>query len=100
MVLKIIEILFGHVQNAMGEYNMSDKWKTYPCRDCIIKNNCTTQCFRFPYHSTVKDHVNEKGLEHICLSCKSIVHTLLPWNAIIIYSCSNCRWSVGSYEGE
>ncbi len=77
MVIKIFE----------GGINMSDKdkWKTFPCKSCLLKGNCKERCFNWPLNSfsliqtyreegivdnnSLYNHVKENNLQHICLRC-------------------------------
>ncbi len=32
-----------------------DKWKTFPCKNCIIKNTCSKACFEYPDVEVVRN---------------------------------------------
>ncbi len=52
---------------------MSEKlksWKTFPCRDCLMNNNCSEVCFEFPIDvSCIESYISEHGLQETCLTC-------------------------------
>ncbi len=57
---------------------MNDKWKTFPCKTCILKGICTIECFEWPTlsdHHVITDrhvverYIEENDLQHTCLSC-------------------------------
>ncbi len=51
-----------------------DKWKTFPCKICLLKGRCHSSCFQFPttYHA-LEEYVIENQLRNTCLSCGSYV---------------------------
>ncbi len=51
--------------------NDKDKWKTFPCRDCLLKGKCFKRCFDWPSHSVVSNYIDEHHLETACLACGS-----------------------------
>ncbi len=57
-----------------------DKWKTFPCKECLLKAKCSKQCFSWPKGNWPIDgiveqeelmfrHIKENQLENICLRC-------------------------------
>ncbi len=73
---------------------MSDKnkWKTYPCKECVIKGVCVHRCFDFASISYDKiiQHVIENHLELTCLSCGTKDVDTYP--SIIQWDCMNCGY--------
>ncbi len=74
-----------------------DKWKTYPCKECLIKTTCSTRCFDWPktyddrtYNMILlKMYIKINQLENICLSCGST--NVTKYNGTIQWACSDCR---------
>ncbi len=46
-----------------------DKWKTYPCRECLLKGKCSRRCFGWPDHNIVDTYLAKNHLINTCLSC-------------------------------
>ncbi len=53
------------------ELNMSDKdkWKTYPCKYCIVKSTCTRACFTIPWLSSTSRYRIHNNSGNICTAC-------------------------------
>ncbi len=79
-----------------------DKWKTFPCKNCIVKSNCTNKCFDWPNKCSIQfsnddiiNHIKENNLVHICLSCGN--HYTNRYN-YIQWNCNICNpYKIGSY---
>ncbi len=71
-----------------------DKWRTFPCKECLLKKMCKIRCFNWPQNvidgpsDKIKVHIKENNLEHICLSCG---HNPASDFGIIQWYCKNCR---------
>ncbi len=64
-----------------------EKWKTFPCKDCIIKKICTEWCFKWPRkYSDLVDYIEENDLECTCLSCGA---SGVSWR--IVEACQECN---------
>ncbi len=46
-----------------------EKWKTQPCKECIIKNICKKECFKWPFSTIIYKYVTDNNLRCICLNC-------------------------------
>ncbi len=52
---------------------MSNKWKTMPCKDCLIKKSCTKYCFELPSWRELNDYIFENDIPPtLCLRCGSV----------------------------
>ncbi len=72
----------------MGSNNMIDKnkWKTYPCKECIVKGKCSEYCFEYPLDRTIiHTHIKENNLRGICLACGS-----MNINGMCTMTCEEC----------
>ncbi len=71
---------------------MSDKekWKTFPCKTCLIKGVCKDRCFIWPDYDTMGKHVEKNQLKDICVSCGFYKATYCI--GVIQWTCKNC-WS-------
>ncbi len=68
-----------------------DKWKTQPCKTCLLKGRCKGSCFPLPDSTEVADYIRRNNnIENTCLSCGSI---WLGRNYFSIYGMSGCTWS-------
>ncbi len=49
---------------------MSDKnkWKTQPCKHCIVKTTCKQDCFMWSEYD-VKRYIEDNDLQYICINC-------------------------------
>ncbi len=48
---------------------MAAKWKTFPCKECIINKICDRWCFDWPVDSELMNHIEKNQLKNICLGC-------------------------------
>ncbi len=63
---------------------MNDKWKGFPCKNCLIKRACTGLCFEWPSNHAARVYVHENKLKKVCLRCGSTdVHS-------VTWYCENC----------
>ncbi len=46
-----------------------NKWKTFPCKECLIKGKCKETCFEWPLTNEVMLYIKENNLQYICLCC-------------------------------
>ncbi len=52
-----------------------DKWKTQPCKECILKGKCSKHCFDFPSsREPIENHIESTGVVDTCLSCGSSIN--------------------------
>ncbi len=65
-----------------------DKWKTFPCRNCLLKKSCGDRCFEIPVGSL--NHVKENKLQGICLACGNVVNK----SNVIVWYCANCNVNI------
>ncbi len=56
-----------------------DIWKTFPCKECIIKKVCNKKCFLWPNIYRIQDHIKENHLENICLRCGDRIEIMGGW---------------------
>ncbi len=61
-----------------------DKWKTFPCKECLIKKTCKQECFEWPDGDTAIDHITTNNLQGVCLLCGDEIARPHSW------VCSNC----------
>ncbi len=72
-----------------------DKWKTFPCKSCLLKGNCNTKCFNWPLEMNsdmTRKYIKENNLSNICLACGN---KDLP---SIQLSCNECAIPYTSFE--
>ncbi len=77
-----------------------NKWKTFPCKECILKSKCTKSCFDFPDEQRVRRYVIDNSLGNICLSCKTKLRGGKKLS--LIYHCTHCvlnKWPGESTVG-
>ncbi len=54
----------------MQNINDKDKWKTFPCKTCLVKKTCKQDCFEYPdIEGGLSRYIKENQLEGICLNC-------------------------------
>ncbi len=46
-----------------------EKWKTFPCKECLLKGNCTKRCFDFSSIHDMIEYVYNNKLEYNCICC-------------------------------
>ncbi len=46
-----------------------DKWKTQPCKNCMIKKLCRKNCFSSPSYHKLFEYTAENPLNNSCLYC-------------------------------
>ncbi len=47
-----------------------EKWKTFPCKGCLVKKTCKDRCFNWPtVPYIVISHINTNNLQGVCLAC-------------------------------
>ncbi len=46
-----------------------DKWKTFPCKECLIRKVCKQDCFICPEHDHLKKYVEDNLPKNTCLGC-------------------------------
>ncbi len=69
-----------------------EKWKTFPCKTCLLKHKCNKTCFKFP--DTINDtDVSRYMAEHvelkeICLCCGE------PRDVFYYWACQKCNDTV------
>ncbi len=71
------------------------KWKTFPCKNCLIKNVCGKYCFHFPPYNEMNIYVKENKYIYICLGCgrdHSNDHTDIKYP--ISYPKCPCCWAI------
>ncbi len=77
----------------------SNKWKTFPCKECLLRCTCINQCFDWPMigdyktndRDLVETYIKENNLENVCLSCES-PNVNSYKKGIIQWECDNCRF--------
>ncbi len=52
-----------------------EKWKDFPCKNCLLKGKCQHRCFRYPAYITVIEYIQHEGLRNTCLGCGGGVNT-------------------------
>ncbi len=67
---------------------MKDKWKTHPCKNCLLKSKREHQCFEFPSISEIVIHINQYNLQHICLCCGNDKELRTAIRDVLCYKCS------------
>ncbi len=65
--------------------NGKDKWKTYPCRECVLKGKCRERCFTFPSFKIIHSYTKRNDIRNICLSCGE--YTNPPYGYTIMNRC-------------
>ncbi len=69
-----------------------EKWKTYPCKNCLLKNSCDTFCFIIPGYNDLDEHLVLNQLNHKeCLGCGSIDMNY-PYSINSHFSCLQCNY--------
>ncbi len=68
-----------------------EKWKTFPCRDCLIRKVCSEWCFNWPGFDAMNTHAKTHFTHPTCLSCGS----KLDINRYAIQWC--CNECLGNY---
>ncbi len=74
---------------GVGVNMKDDKWKTQPCKECLVKNVCNKACYDIYAYSTYEEvlrFVKENHLESICLSCGD---NITPGRIVWCYRCKN-----------
>ncbi len=68
-----------------------DKWKTYPCKECLIRYICKQECFKWPTSAnTVAKHIRENNLQYVCMRCGDMLSNNNWW-------CDTCENKLVSY---
>ncbi len=63
-----------------------EKWKTFPCKECLVKRTCLECCFKIP--TTIKLRRRRNHLKNKCYGCGEKISS--GWNSCIICT-SNIR---------
>ncbi len=65
-----------------------ENWKIFPCKNCLLKSNCSAPCFRFPKEYEIAKHRSDNNLAlDTCLGCGK----KQTWDyAMDIFTCHNC----------
>ncbi len=74
------------MEDTIDRRLIMEKWKTFPCRDCVLKKTCSKACFEWPVFRVVENHVVENKLQHICLSCGIITQS----EGFLVCMCNEC----------
>ncbi len=71
---------------------MSDKdkwkWKTQPCKECLLKKSCKQECFKWPAYRVVSEYIRENDLQNICISCGN---ENVDYYDNVQWDCENCK---------
>ncbi len=51
-----------------------EKWQTFPCGSCLLKNNCNSTCFKWPAFGVTSQFVRDNFLQGVCLACGADNH--------------------------
>ncbi len=76
-----------------------DKWKTFPCKECLLKGKCSEMCFNIPVCNTdrflsetmiheIEQHIDKHGLQEICLACGG------SREGSYIWACCKCQRNI------
>ncbi len=76
---------------------MSDinKWKTMPCKYCLLKGKCSESCFEWPSYSQLKTYALTNHLTTTCLICGT--HNVNRY-LYVQWNCENCFEIEGEYD--
>ncbi len=69
-----------------------DKWKTFPCKDCLIKRVCKKECFEVPDLKTLTCYSEKHGLVKKCLGCGE--ETKIKHSHVPVFACHNCHTDI------
>ncbi len=70
-----------------------DKWKTFPCKECLMRTSCTQRCFPWDSGYNLTRYVKAKYPHPVCLSCGTEFNS--HWKVIAYTKCKYCR---GDYD--
>ncbi len=48
-----------------------EKWKTFPCKTCLLSYKCKSWCFDWATNDVLKVYIKENNLKGICLACEN-----------------------------
>ncbi len=89
VVKKYVSIVDRH---GNKEKLIMEKWKTYPCKHCIVKSVCAEDCFMFPHIDELTEYAKENDIKHKCLGCgHDLYHTYPSYLNGCQTLCVNCR---------
>ncbi len=72
-----------------------NKWKTQPCKDCILKGKCSSSCFKYPSYQTICEFSREgRHLMKVkeCIACGEEVSGAMIW----CETCYQSQWANGN----
>ncbi len=59
-----------------------EKWKSYPCKECIIKNTCSKACFEYPDDNSPIQFSKEELVRlgyNTCITCTTKIAEYKIW---------------------